>query len=227
MYRLTLGKYGKPLAIHKDNNKNTIVRLLDSTTSRKVANNSNDIDKLINTKKLKPSEIKELQTFINKKRKKTEGPEDEKLKEIYDEILEQDSKELSFNTGELFFLPPPKKRIRLFASGATGAGKTYWISNFLESYKEIYPDRKIYLFSDVESDPLLDKHGVVRIKLNSKLVDKPIETSLLEDSLTIFDDIDSILDSKIKKSVMTLYNAILKKGSSHDNIDLIVTSHAN
>ncbi len=62
--------------------------------------------------------------------------------------------------------------------------------------------------------------------MNESLIKKPIQTPELKNSLCIFDDIDSISNPKIKKQVHILHDAIAKKGSSKDNIDVIVTNHA-
>lgn len=152
---------------------------------------------------------------------------EDELEEIYKLSLPQvNKKEIKSSIGEYMVIPKKGKNQIIYLGGQTGSGKSTWIGNYLAEYKKIYPERKIYLFSDVTTDPLLDKYGVLRIKLNDNLVTNPIRTEELAESLSIFDDIDSINDKHIKLAINTLYDAILKKGSSHDNIDLIVTSHA-
>lgn len=223
-YQLTTASYGTPIAVHKYGNVTKVIRLFDkSINKRKVGTNKNEIELLINTKDISIKQIKELQKAIEQNKE----PEDTKLIDIYNKLVDLDKKEIIFHEGELTLLPRPKKHIRLFASGAAEAGKSTFISKFLDNYRILYPDKKIYVFSDVSSDPLLDKHGVTRIKLSTKLVTEPIQTDFLANSMCIFDDIDSITDKKVKKAVLSLYDSILKKGSTHDGIDLIITSHTN
>lgn len=149
------------------------------------------------------------------------------LLDLYDmPPLRDESKEMKFDKGDIILLPTKGKTDRIYICGPTGSGKTFWISQYLEKYKQIYPNRPIYIFSDVDKDELLDKHKPIRIKLNMSLHQKPIQTHELKDSCVIFDDVDSISDKNIKNAVITLYDSILKKGSSHDNISLIITNHA-
>lgn len=126
------------------------------------------------------------------------------------------------------FIPIPnmERADRIYISGATGAGKSYQINKYLTQYKKVFPNKKVYLFSDAPQDRLLDVHKPIRIKLDEELVANPIQTMELKDSICIFDDVDSISDKKVRNAVTSLYDAILKKGSSKDNIQLVVTSHA-
>lgn len=144
-------------------------------------------------------------------------------KKDYQRLTQHDR--IDFDEGEMIVLPTQKRADRIFLSGTTGAGKSTSIAKYLNEYKKIRPSQKIILFSDAPQDTILDAYEPIRIKLNKALVENPIHTSELANTLCIFDDIDSISDKSIKKAVLTLYDSILKKGSSKDNIQLIVTSH--
>lgn len=137
----------------------------------------------------------------------------------------QEHKEIDFDEGEAVVLPNKSRADRIYISGTTGCGKSTSISKYLKEYKKIFPQKKIILFSDAPEDPILDGFNPIRVKLNNSLVANPIHTQELAGTLCIFDDVDSISDKSVKKAVLTLYDSILKKGSSKDNIQLIVTSH--
>ena len=47
----------------------------------------------------------------------------------------------------------------------------------VQEYKRLKPNAKIYLFSDTKKDPIIDKLGVIRIKLD----EDPIEAEELAD----------------------------------------------
>lgn len=138
---------------------------------------------------------------------------------------EQMFKKLVLPEGKLFPLPSEKPE-QVYASGPNGSGKTYWASQWLKLFRRMYPDKPIYIFSDVAEDPLLDKikGGVERIALDDNLIEDPIKPADLEDSVVVFDDIDSIADDDIRKAVNTLRDTLLKT-SRHNNIYVICTNH--
>ena len=123
-------------------------------------------------------------------------------------------------------IPNMSRADRIYIAGPTGCGKSTQISMYLDEYKKIFPKKKIFLLSDAPQDRLLDQHKPIRIKLDEELVSSPIQTMELKDSICIFDDVDSISDKKIRNAVTSLYDSILKKGSSKDGIHLIITNHA-
>jgi len=123
-------------------------------------------------------------------------------------------------------LPDYNKSQRIFISGSTGCGKTYYIRKWLNMYQKVHEDRKIYLFSDKKQDDTLDdvKH-LIRFTIDDNLKNKkPITPDKFKNSIVIFDDIDSIQDKKLSTVVVSLRDAILKIGRSL-NITCICTNH--
>lgn len=125
-------------------------------------------------------------------------------------------------------IPTPDKLDRMIVVGATGCGKTTFLANYLEMYQKYKEKKPIIIFSDCEPDtlPQFQKLGAKFMKLDMSLVEHPIQTSELANSICVFDDIDSISDKKIKTAVKVLASAIFKKGSSKNNIDVYFTYHA-
>jgi hypothetical protein len=60
----------------------------------------------------------------------------------------------------------------------------------------MFKEDEIYLFSSINHDRVLDRHDPTRIILDNDLLTDPIEPEELENSLVIFDDTDTIRDSK-------------------------------
>ena len=228
MYLTTnIVKDSKPIAINVETGD--IVRLTEEKENKKVEEPFEYLDNKDLRKHKKYMSVLDINRLQNALKKDIEPDDD--LKELYGELKtklqNKTSKEINIHNGEFMLLPTPKKTNRIYIAGSTGVGKSTWIANYLKQYTKIYGDRPIYLFSDAPNDPTLDNiKGLIRIVLNDKLVSKPIETMELADSVCIFDDVDSISNKKIKQAVLVLYDAILKKGSSKDNIELIVSSHA-
>ena len=95
----------------------------------------------------------------------------------------------------------------------------------------MFPDKTINIFSRVENDENLDKiKGIRRFKLDKLFYEDPIDCKKeLMNSICIFDDVDSIQDSKISNAVEKLQNDILLCGRDQKNegndIYIICTSH--
>lgn len=119
-----------------------------------------------------------------------------------------------------------EKTSRYFIAGPTGSGKSTQCKNLIKQYKKQFPFNKVYLFSRVNSDPVLDSlKGVKRIKLDQDFIDYPPDaTETYKNSLCIFDDIDTLSPKKLKDAVLKVREDILqvcrKFGTS-----LICTEH--
>ena len=61
-----------------------------------------------------------------------------------------------YDEGTLEPLPDFNETQRIYISGSTGCGKSYYIRKWLKQYIKVFPNRKIYLFSDMLQDPALD-----------------------------------------------------------------------
>lgn len=124
----------------------------------------------------------------------------------------------------------PDDRDMIYCAGKSGSGKSTWVGNYIKQYKKLFPGNKVILFSLKDSDKALDKYSPIRIALNEELFENPIELDELDNSLVIFDDVDS-MDEKlskrskmIKMALMNLKDMILQVGRSH-KIYVAITSH--
>jgi len=129
--------------------------------------------------------------------------------------------------GDMKFQPVPDittERNIGYVAGKSGSGKSTYCANWLKEYKKIFPDNPIYLFSEVDEDEILDAVGVNRIKIDMGLVTHPIKLDEFASSCLMFDDVDDIDDSKIRKAVFGIMNKGLQMGRHH-NISMLVTYH--
>ena len=117
-----------------------------------------------------------------------------------------------------------------YICGASGSGKSTMTRNLVINFNLMFPESQIYLFSKVDKDPAFDdlekKKIIIRIPINNELITDPIDVlnDIEEWSLVIFDDIDTILDKNLLKTVNNIKMQILETGR-HRNIYCIVTSH--
>lgn len=159
--------------------------------------------------------------------------------EEYAKILGGDIKKLAKGqlpyielNGEEKMIPIPlihkedeEARDNVYNFGPEGSGKSSWTAKFIKQYKAMYPKSKFYLFSGLDSDKVLDDLNPIRIKIDKKLVDKPMEISDFPiNSIVVFDDIDTISDKNIKKEVLKIRDKLLEKGR-HRSISVISITH--
>jgi hypothetical protein len=139
-------------------------------------------------------------------------------------------KEIKLEGENKFELIPNTKADRdvIYYSGQAGSGKSYAMASYLRNYKKAFKDRPIYLFSEKESDDVLDSiKEMKRIKMDDQLIDDPLDLKDFYDKpcCVVFDDIDS-LEKKLKSAVYLLLNKLLKVGRSY-KITVLVSSHTS
>ena len=132
--------------------------------------------------------------------------------------------------GDLTFEPvivKSKEREVKYFSGASGAGKSFKVAEYLKVYKKAYPKRDIFVFSSLLDCPTLDKvKGLKRIKVNEPMfLNEPIGASDFQDCCMVFDDTDCISNKIVKTKIQKIMDECLQIGR-HFNITCLITSHA-
>jgi hypothetical protein len=125
-------------------------------------------------------------------------------------------------------IPIPNGAEHGFIFGSTGSGKSYFSSQYAQTYRKVYPENVIYLVSYIDEDDVLDKLDIIRIPLGDISL---ISEKTIHDCLIIFDDVDALppkndeYDSKeMFKAVENLRDQLLTRGR-HFGISVLVTSH--
>lgn len=136
--------------------------------------------------------------------------------------------ELRLKNSEAKLVPVPniERRESTYASSPSGGGKSYFTNLYIEQFKEMFPDYLILLFSRKPADPILDQHKeLVRMKLDENILIDPIDpVKELENSLLIFDDVDTLESKLMRDELFRLRNDILEIGRAK-NTYIITTSH--
>ncbi len=101
---------------------------------------------------------------------------------------------------------------RYLFAGQSLCGKSTVIGMIMRSYKQQYPKNNIFLFSPVEDDEALDKYKPIRITLDVKFIDDPIQLHELKNSLCVFDDVDNEDDEDVCRAVCKLRDRLMGKG---------------
>lgn len=127
------------------------------------------------------------------------------------------------NNEKLIPLPDPFNRQIVYIAGPEGSGKSFYASQYIKNYKDIFPNNLVYVFSRLDEDQVIDNLDIERIPLNENLGEVDIIKDI-DNCLVLFDDIDTISDKGIKEKVYKILNDILEVGR-HNNIYIIITSH--
>jgi hypothetical protein len=162
--------------------------------------------------------------------KEDKEPREKHLKRIYREVKaalkECEGKEYHIHTGELNQVPNTKlERECLYIAGPSGSGKSTYVNKYVKQYKDTYPENDVYILSRVVDDKTLeDNDDIQTIPIDERLLEDPIDNSELEDSIMIFDDIDTIREKDLRECVSSLRDDLLETGRHH-KVTLLCTSH--
>ena len=137
-------------------------------------------------------------------------------------------KEINLDKGAIFQpLPDFKKFEKLYCAANSGAGKTYYIANWLKQWykKKENKNKPLYIFSAVEQDATLDDFkNAERIPIDEGLINEPLKLEDMSNSFIIFDDIDTISNPILRKIVLNLRDHALQAGR-HYGITMASTAH--
>lgn len=199
--------------------------------------NTNDNDDVFNYEKqsvnytkymknVNAREASKKSATLGKYLAKNKEPEDSELLSIYKSIKKDGSKDITLKNGT--FLPIPdihRERVSYYVFGSAGSGKSYFCASVLKQWVKLYPKGKIFLFSQMFEDPVLDKlPNLTRIDV-STLEEEPIDIyDLPEHCFCVFDDVDSITNKKVSQAVADLESSIHQIGRKL-HINIIKTSH--
>lgn len=189
-------------------------------------------------KGVKPTERvklwKKIEEALDKKAEELIG-ESSEIKELYHQIKDDYDKDKSVELHiDSIYMPipsaDPTKRQIWYAAGASGSGKSYFAKNIAESYKKLWPDRPVYLISQLKYDDTLDSMKVdgkpcppKRIDYMTFKEDGIPDLEELKDSMVLFDDYD-VIQEPYGKLVQQLIDEIAIEGR-HYNISMCVLSH--
>jgi hypothetical protein len=199
--------------------------------------------------KMKKTDIVDMREMLDRvgegkeERKASEGKGShfarilEKAKQKEAEMGKDIGKSIQLNEGYVFPLPlvkrtlPGEKAFRqvYHLAARSDAGKSTWSAKLMRLWKH---ERKklglkedIYIFSRVEADNAYSSLGAVNVIIDEELIQYPIDPKTeLQDCLVVFDDIDKILDKKLREYMCDLRNGILQTGA-HTGTYVINTCH--
>lgn len=135
-----------------------------------------------------------------------------------------------FKTKDLILpFPDLTARFTEYIGGPSGVGKSTMASELAMKFKQVFPEKKIFIFSrtDAKKDPAYAKLNPIQIDITDDLITNPIDITneISEDGcLIIFDDCGTINNIKLRKEIEKLICDILEVGRKL-NANIIITNH--
>jgi len=155
---------------------------------------------------------------------------DNQILYINEEMIDDKKrKEVVFDTNtELRPLPiinlnGEKQNTRMFISGPSGSGKSFFTKQFLKQYMKLYENKKIYYISRLNDDEAFNGIEMKKINCNKDEI-LEYEPESFKNSLIIMDDFEMINDKEKLEHTYHIRNTILECGR-HMNTDIIIVSH--
>lgn len=126
--------------------------------------------------------------------------------------------------GKFEQIPNDRDRV-MYISGASGSGKSHYISIYVKNQLKMFPDTRCLLISKITDDPAFKDIPFKVVPITDNLIKEPLEYEEAdEDSLFVFDDIDTISNEKLRKSVYNFLNQLVELGR-HKRIKVLITCH--
>jgi len=124
----------------------------------------------------------------------------------------------------------PNGRDVIMVGGKSGSGKSHIARNFAIRYHELYPSRKIFLFSFLKEDKTIDTISYIMKRVKAEMMDDEEYTqpsiSEFEKSLVIIDDVEGYerTNKTIFNGIQSIIDMIATMGR-HTQSSIIVCSH--
>ena len=132
--------------------------------------------------------------------------------------------EIPRSEGKIEVIPNPDSWTGHYAVfGPSGVGKSTWIGNFLSNYKKEYPKNKIYVFSPLRDDPAFKHLKVEYVKIDESIVEDPLDVQEFENSVLVFDDIESIKEKVLRDAVQNFRDQVMETGRHFNEVSISVS----
>jgi hypothetical protein len=116
-----------------------------------------------------------------------------------------------------------------YIAGPSGSGKSTYVAGLVKRYIKLNEGAEIYLFSRgmAPDDPAFDEilPAINQVVMDSDLVKSPPDvTKMSKGAVLIFDDVGTIIDDTLKRSVQKIIMDCAEVGRKY-GIYMLVTSH--
>ncbi len=114
---------------------------------------------------------------------------------------------------------------RVYIAGESGCGKTTFIGEYIQKFRQKYSKAKVWLISSKTEDRILDCLPIERIRIDEDILEMPLtleDISVTPCSLAVFDDIEDFKNKKVTAAVDQFLNECIRNGRSRGIFTLYV-----
>jgi broad-specificity NMP kinase len=179
-----------------------------------------------NINKYKRLPMRDRQKLVKALKQKIEPLDDylvSKYQNMSSKLNDKVNKELELVTGTMIPVPNEDPE-RVFITGKSGCGKSTIACKYAKEYLKMFPKRKVYIFTKHIDEKEYKTLKYFEIHHEDKILEEPIDITIMKDSLVIFDDCDKIQEKKILKNVMALIADVIACGRKY-NIHSVILMH--
>lgn len=157
---------------------------------------------------------------------KIKAKHDDRL--VYVSEKEKGKKEIKLTSGKFVPLPDIDKREVVYVAGPSGSGKSTYAANYIKNFLTVFPDKDFFIFSrtNAEDDPAFNDLPYSQVMIDESLLENPIDITkeLTQGCIILFDDVNTIQNTKLKKAVDDLMADIMECGRKL-GIYCVITNH--
>lgn len=168
-----------------------------------------------------------LANALSKYNKNINSDSDDELFQKFDEmqgkITDRLKKEFELSSGIIIPIPD-KDSERIYIAGKSGSGKSFLTAIYAREYNEMFPKRKIYIFTKHDKEKAYKNIPHIEITCDDDMVKDEIKVTDFKKSLVIFDDCDHIQDKKISTNIRRFNNDLITTGRKYE-IHTITLQH--
>ena len=150
-------------------------------------------------------------------------PKPEVSKRVAKAYKDKSKYEFRLDDGKMVVLPS-KETERVFVAGKSGAGKSCFSASYIREYQDMFPDRKVFLFSTHDGERAYEQLEHAAIVLDAGFVENPPTLDDLKNSLCVFDDCDALQDKKLLAAVDALNLDLINNGRKY-GISVVTLAH--
>ncbi len=147
----------------------------------------------------------------------------QKFEEMQTKMNNRLKKEFELSSGIIIPIPD-KDSERIYIAGKSGSGKSFFTAMYAREYNEMFPKRKIYIFTKHDKEKAYKNIPHIEITCDDEMVKGEINVKDFYKSLVIFDDCDHIQDKKISTNIRRFNNDLITTGRKY-NIHTITLQH--
>lgn len=140
------------------------------------------------------------------------------------DYAERSTHEFRLGAGRMVVLPNKDEPERVFVAGASGSGKSYFAASYMREYLELFPERRVILFSTHQNERAYEQLEHTAVELGDSFLETPLTLDNLAGSLCVFDDCDALQSRPLAKAVEAVNLDLINNGRKYD-IHVMTLSH--